>query len=586
MSNEPFYSYRSFLNDYYGSNIYRISVSLEFGCPNRTKDGRGGCAFCNDEGSAAVYIKSDKELEDQVKSSIAYTHQRYGKDVGLMAYFQAYTSTFAPIEEIRRTFEIVLATADFKVVTISTRPDCLPAPVLEYLKELSVRYDLWVELGMQTSKDETLELINRGHNFEASRQAVITLDKLDIKVAAHTILGLPGETRDDFRRTALEFSKLPLSAIKIHNLHIIKGTVFDRWYCEKSHGVVALDEHEYAEVLIDFIRHLPPKLPLMRISSDTPNHQLVAPIWWMKKGQFINYIYHQMRERGQSQGDLLEGSDFETSVSYREVETDDGSKTLYSSFFKENYHSTAGAETESLEKFIKPTQLVERLEQGSVKLLDIGFGLGCNALTAFDQAEGQSIEITSLEFDREVVRNAVAIYPKWKPIYEALLADGEYRLGNRVVRIIWGDARRSIKALVSNMSGQFDLIFHDAFSTQKNTELWTLHFFRQETLLLAKGGAIVTYSNANPVRAALLKCNLWVSETKPFGRAKGGTIAFEKSCPEVSLPEKELLMATKSTGRVTFSDPLGNWSRKKILLHRDRVVKKLHKLGLPKKIKL
>ena len=585
VNKEPFYSYRSFLNDYYGSNIYRISISLEFGCPNRDESGKGGCAFCNDQGSAAVYIKSDAELEDQVKTSIAYTKSRYGEKVGLMAYFQAYTSTYAPIEEIRRTFEIVLALADFKAVTISTRPDCLPEPVLEYLKELASRYDLWVELGMQTSNDTSLELINRGHNFEASKKAVVLLDGMGIKVAAHTIIGLPGETRADFERTAFEFSKLPLSGIKLHNLHVVKGTVFESWLKEGSHGVYTMDEHEYAEELINFIRHLPPKLPLMRICSDTPNSILVSPLWWMKKGQFINYIHHQMKSRGVYQGDLLVTTDLETSNSYKSVETADGSMTLYSSFFKEKYHSSVGALSEAVEKFIKPTHLVERLEKGPVKLLDIGFGLGCNALSAFELAGEQGVEIVSLEFDRAVVERAQEIYPNWQPIYQSLLKDGVYIQGNSSIRIIWGDARKSMAKLVKEVDQKFDVIFHDAFSTTKNTELWTLHFFRQERQLLNTGGAIVTYSNALPIRAALLKCDLWVSETMPYGRSKGGTIAHCKSMDSQFLPDKDLAVLNSTTARVPYSDPLGSWSRKQILTHRDRVVKKLISLGVPKKIK-
>ena len=582
---EPFYAYRSFLNDYYGSNIYRISISLEFGCPNRDESGKGGCAFCNDQGSAAVYIKSDAELEEQVKASILYTQKRYGENVGLMAYFQAYTSTYAPIEEIRRTFEIVLALADFKAVTISTRPDCLPEPVLEYLNELSSRYDLWVELGMQTSNDASLELINRGHDFETSKKAVVLLDSMGIKVAAHTIIGLPGEDRHDFKRTALAFSKLPLSGIKIHNLHVIKGTLFDSWLSEGSHGVYTMDEHEFAEELIYFIRHLPPELPLMRICSDTPNQYLVAPRWWMKKGQFINYIHHQMKSRGVFQGDLLVENDLETSTSYKPVETADGSMTLYSSFFKEKYHSAVGAMSEALEKFIKPTNLVKRLESASVKLLDIGFGLGCNALSAFDLASEKGIEIISLEFDRAVVERAKEIYPKWESIYRALLKEGKYTQGNCSIRILWGDARKSLAQLVEQGAGSFDVIFHDAFSTSKNTELWTLHFFRQERRLLGLGGVIVTYSNALPVRAALLRCDLWVAETSPYGRSKGGTIAFCKSAPSVFLPSKDQMILKSTTARVPYSDPVGCWSRKQILSHRDRVVKKLVSLGVPKKIK-
>ncbi len=584
---EPFYSYRTFLRRRYGRNIYRIPVNLDFSCPNR-KNGGGGCVFCGEQGAMAVHLKSGETLEKQVQRSLDYTRTRYGKDAEFMAYFQAYTSTNAPIAEIRSAFEKVLSLAEFRAVTVSTRPDCLPPEVLDYFSELAERYDFWVELGMQTAKDETLDLVNRGHNFAVAESAVKELASRGVNVAAHVIIGLPSETRDDYRQTAIKLGRLPITGIKIHNLHVVKNTQLEQWYKnpDSSHPPVkVLDEHEYGEELIDFIRHLPPHIPLMRTTSDTPNHLLVAPIWWMKKGQFLDYVHRQMVQRDLYQGDMLQSYEETPGEVYRKVATEDGSYTFFSTFFKEKFHSSAGALSEAKHKFIIPSGLDERLQQGKVSLLDVGFGLGCNALSAFELAEGREIDIVSFEFDRQAVAQAAHAYPQWKEIYQALLETGVYQDGKRSIRIMWGDARHNIRTLAESGASQFDVIFHDSFSTQKNTELWTLSFFRQETFLLKPTGAIVTYSNASPVRSALLKCGLSVGATNPFGRAKGGTIAVGSEGPALELPEKELRVINETTAAVPYSDPLGNWSRKRILAHRERVVKKLQELGVPKNIK-
>ncbi len=579
---EPFYSYRTFLRNTYGKNLYRIPVNLNFSCPNRDEDGRGGCTFCGENGALAVHLNiNTTDLVRQVQESIDYTRKRYGADCELMIYFQAYTSTNAPIEQIRDCFEKVLALADFKAIIVSTRPDCLPEDVLTYFKELTERYDLWVELGIQTANDTTLKRINRGHDFACSATAIKVLDECGVKVTAHVILGLPGETKSDFENTAETLAKLPISGIKIHNLHIVKNTALAK------ENIPVFDEHEYAEVLIDFLRRIPANIPVMRICSDTPNEILIAPIWWMKKGQFLNYVHHQMKQRSIFQGDLVENSEFKPEAihSYKVVETDDGSCTFYSDFFKENYHSTSGAKTESVEKFIQPTNLFTKLEGQKIRLLDVGFGLGCNALTAFFSAPEQSqLDIVTLEFDRAVVEQAINAFPEWATAYTNLLAKGYYQQGNRSIKIIWGDARKNLKQLrLENQ--QFDIIFHDAFSTQKNTELWTQSFFRSEAILLKTGGQIVTYSNANPVRSALYRCGLTISETPAVGRKKGGTLATKSLAPEIELSEKEQLILTKTTSMIPYRDPCGTWSRKQILLHRDRVVKRFIQLGIPKKIK-
>lgn len=321
---DSYVKFSTFLRKKYGETVYRIPIDIGFSCPNRSEfRGQGGCTFCSGTGARAQHLTDKIEITDQVKAGIQLAKERYHAKV-FMAYFQAYTSTYAPIKIIRELFETVLAEADFKIVVISTRPDCLPEPVLDYLSELAQRYDLWIELGAQTVHDVTLERINRGHSFACSKMAIQKLSQRHIKVAAHVILGLPGETREMIRQTAMTLAKLPLSGIKIHNLHIVQDTILAKEY--QRGEVVVWDEQEYGEVLMEFLRLLPRDWPIMRLVSETPRHELIAPHWWLNKSQFLEYIQYQMKCRGWQQGDLFDNinkDNISLPISVQHIKDDD-----------------------------------------------------------------------------------------------------------------------------------------------------------------------------------------------------------------------------------------------------------------------
>ncbi|NOY80861.1 MAG: TIGR01212 family radical SAM protein [Kiritimatiellaeota bacterium] len=303
MTTPTYHDYRTFLRQRYGARVYRVPLDLGLGCPHRDPQTlTGGCAYCGSFGARAVHLRRGDALAEQVRAGLAFARRRYRAD-RFMAYFQASTSTNATASHLRRLYREALGAAEFCAVIVSTRPDCLPSATLDLLEELVEEYDVWVELGIQTANDETLARVNRGHDFACSRDAARELARRGVKVAAHVILGLPGEGPTDFRRTAAELCTLPLSGIKIHNLHIVTGTPLAiEW---RQGRVSTLDEHEYAEVLVDFLRRIPPEWPVMRMVSDTERPVLLAPKWWMSKGEFLVYVQRKMREAGVRQGDLL-----------------------------------------------------------------------------------------------------------------------------------------------------------------------------------------------------------------------------------------------------------------------------------------
>lgn len=607
-----------FFNDYiqnkYRKPLYRVPIDLPLSCPHRIKEGGKGCIFCPEDGARARHLKHNLDLKTQVETGIRYVRSRYGSNVGLIAYFQSFTNTNAPIEELKEYYSKVLSFTPFEMVIISTRPDCLPEDVLDYLSELNEKYELWVELGVQTANDKTLKLINRQHDFACVKDAVAKLAARNIKTAAHVILGLPGENICDFRKTAAELAKLPFSGIKIHNLLVLKNTSLAKIYHEQQSGnssdfptIIPLNEYEYSDVLLDFLKLIPKDWPLMRITADAPPEDIIAPKWWMKKGQFIEYIRDRSTNKNPDCG-------------MPKIKTEDGSYTLYHPEYKQHFHSLAGARTEAEKKFMEPCEIRKQLSLGkNLKILDIGFGLGTNALAAINAAEmvqNGKLSIISLERDQETIKIASDLDPdnqilatlaetlQWnsssslrrpganskntptlKPstFHDRTLNSNAGLLrsesANYSINLILGDARRTIQTI----EDKFDAIFLDPFSPDVNPELWTYDFIRELTKRLAPKGVIATYSASFPVRGAMLRCGLTVGETPSFGRKKGGTIAsFAPEKISNPLPEKEMNIILRSTAGTPYRDLYLSRTRDEVSEFRKKLVNRLHARGIPK----
>ncbi len=300
MYTTPYYTHRQFMIDCYGEPLQRVPVDLGFGCPNRDADGRGGCSFCAENGGRASQTLGAETWSEQIDMAVAFARKRYNAN-RFMGYCQAFSGTFATSQEQRRCYTRVLSHTHFDAFAIGTRPDCLEEDTIALLKDLQSETDLWIELGVQTSNDATLRRVNRGHDWACSRRAIERLHAASIPCAVHLIFGFPGETDDDFHRSATDVASLPIAGVKFHNLHVVRGTSLATAYLQKPFSV--LDEHDYGEAVVDAIRLMPPDIPIMRLQTDTSAADLIAPHWQMKKGQFVDYVIRQMVKRGLRQGD-------------------------------------------------------------------------------------------------------------------------------------------------------------------------------------------------------------------------------------------------------------------------------------------
>ncbi len=574
------YEYRDYLKQCYGEVLHRVPLDVGFNCPHRSKGNRkGGCIFCPEDGARAVQLGYHNDIREQIRAGVAFAKKRYNARA-FMAYLQTFTNTNAAVEDLDALVRTILAEQKFKAIAFGTRPDCLPGETISYLTELQSELDVWVELGVQTIHDATLERINRGHDWAASRKAIFQLHEAGIRVAVHLIFGLPGEDIVAFRQTLKALANFPIDAVKFHNLHVIRGTALERSYAASPFPL--FDEHQYVELLLQLLPLVPTKRPIIRLTTDTPDELLVAPRWSMSKGQFRNYLFGRMRKQGVRQGMALGTND---SLGFPEkdraalsppVTTADGSITFWNAECKEHYHSRSGARLEAEQKYCHPGGLGRRLAKGPVRILDICFGLGYNSLAACERAmkTGGALEIIGLEVDRRVVAAAAdsiveaEVSFNWNGCLRQLCDEGYWHEGDCSIRLVWGDARHTVR----HLRGSFDLIWLDAFSTQRNAELWTLDFFNNLVPLMAKDGALLTYCAAIPVRAALLNVGFHVGETEPVGRERGGTIAsLNPDRIQLSLPERDHFLIQTVRG-IPYRDPDGTRTNREILRAREEEI--------------
>lgn len=294
-----------YLTDAYGHKVLKLPIDAGFGCPNR--DGSlstGGCVFCSEEGSAAPTAASSRDILEQM----AAAERSFGRTfdgVSYIAYFQAFTNTYAPVETLRRVFDTALSYHDITGLMIGTRPDCLPADVLDLIGSYQKDgFELWIELGMQTMHEKSLAFLNRRHTHEQTRTAIREAASRGIKVCAHIILGIPGESWEDMMATANELSALPVAGVKIHQLHIIKGTELARLYEAEPFGMLSLKE--YISTLCDFLERLRPDILIHRIAGDRDSESLIAPRWGLHKGTVQASLDEEFLRRGSWQGLLAE----------------------------------------------------------------------------------------------------------------------------------------------------------------------------------------------------------------------------------------------------------------------------------------
>ena len=276
----PLYNeFTFFLKKYFPYKVQKISLNAGFTCPNRdgTK-GLGGCTYCNNQTFNPEYCKTEKSVTRQLEEGKQFFAHKY-PDMKYLAYFQAYTNTYAELEGLKRKYEEALSVDGVVGLVIGTRPDCMPDPLLRYLEELNKHTFLLVEYGIETTRDVTLKRINRGHTYADTVETVNRTAACGILTGGHVILGLPGETHDEIIAQAAELSRLPLTTLKMHQLQLIRGTKMAREFECRPEDFHLFSVDEYIDLVIDYVEHLRPDLILERFVSQSPKELLIAPDW-------------------------------------------------------------------------------------------------------------------------------------------------------------------------------------------------------------------------------------------------------------------------------------------------------------------
>ena len=300
--NKRYHTWNYALRQQFGEKIFKVPIDGGFDCPNR--DGtvaKGGCTFCSVSGSGDMIVAPSDPLPLQFQKEIQLMHQKWPTVDQYIVYFQNFTNTHAPVDVIRHRFEQVVNEKGVVGLSIGTRPDCLPDEVVNYLAELNERFYLWVELGLQTTFEETSTAINRAHDYQTYLDGVAKLRKHGIRVCTHLINGLPGETpammRENVRRTIQDSD---IQGIKLHLLHLMTNTKMMRDYNE-GHLQLMIKE-AYVSVICDQLEMIPPEIVIHRLTGDAPFETIIGPMWSLKKWEVLNAIDAEMKRRNSYQG--------------------------------------------------------------------------------------------------------------------------------------------------------------------------------------------------------------------------------------------------------------------------------------------
>lgn len=300
-----------FYKNRFNEKVYKVSVSVAETCPNRKLSAKKKndvqdttCIFCDEWGSAAYPMERDKDLEDQIKINKSRIQKRY-KANKFLVYFQSYTNTFDKAVTLEQRFKTALAQEDIVGIVLGTRPDCLPVRLLKVLKELNKKTFLQVEVGVQTFDDIQLSFLRRGHTAQCSIDGINKLHKeTGVDIGIHLMFGLPNETNEQLIKTAKIINDLPISNVKLHNLHVLTNTPLEDLYHRKLFTPIELEE--YSERVILFLRHLSPDIAIQRLTAVANRwDELVAPMWTKEKRRPAQYIEDKMASMNVFQGDLL-----------------------------------------------------------------------------------------------------------------------------------------------------------------------------------------------------------------------------------------------------------------------------------------
>jgi radical SAM protein (TIGR01212 family) len=297
MSVTLYRSYNSYLRERFGERVHKVSLDAGFTCPNR--DGTkavGGCIYCNNE---SFNFSPKVDLSDQMAAGMERARARYGARK-FIAYFQAYTNTYASIDFLYDAYSTIYKFPEVVGLSIGTRPDCVPDEVLKMIQGFAKTHEVWIEYGLESSNDQTLVKINRAHTFSDFRDAVLRTSGRNIKIGTHIIVGFPWETEVEVYKTASDIASLPIDAVKIHNLHIVRGTALERMFQRSVFSLITMEQ--YARWAAHILELLPPQTIILRLSAECPSKLLIAPDWCNEKKAIQEAILSQLRSQDSYQG--------------------------------------------------------------------------------------------------------------------------------------------------------------------------------------------------------------------------------------------------------------------------------------------
>jgi radical SAM protein (TIGR01212 family) len=300
MADLPYLDLHTHLQRRFGARVQKLTLDAGLTCPNRDgRVGTGGCLYCNARGSGTGAAARGVSLTAQIQTGMTRLQRRYGVS-RFIAYFQSFSNTYGPVARLQTLYDEALAFPEVVGLSIGTRPDCLDDEVLDLLEDYARGRLLWLELGLQSAHDRTLQAINRGHDVACFTKAVERAAAKALGVVAHVILGLPGEGPEEMAATAAYLARLPLQGVKIHLLYVVEGSGLARLY--RAGAYECLTEADYVRLVVDFVEILPPHFVIHRLTGDPHRQELLAPGWCINKARVRGKIWEEFTRRGSHQG--------------------------------------------------------------------------------------------------------------------------------------------------------------------------------------------------------------------------------------------------------------------------------------------
>lgn len=301
-----FNSYSRYFARQFGGRVQKISIDAGFSCPNRDgKISTGGCTFCSNEAFNPSYCRPEKSIRQQIEEGIGFHQKRYRRANKYLAYFQPFSNTYKPLDELKGIYQQALDVSEIAGIVIGTRPDLIDEGILQYLSEIQKKHYIMLEYGVESVYDETLKRVNRGHDFATAEKAIRMTAEYGIPCGAHFIFGLPGETKTMMLNAANIISQLPLTTVKFHQLQIFKGTKMAEEYIQYPEHFHLFDLEEYIDFVIDFAERLSPDIVIERFAGEVPPRYLVSEPWMkLRYDEVLVKIEKRMEERDTWQGRL------------------------------------------------------------------------------------------------------------------------------------------------------------------------------------------------------------------------------------------------------------------------------------------